>query len=115
MRLKELREDKNLSQSGVAVEIGTNQRNISRWEKGENEPTAGFLIKLADFFDCSIDYLVGREDDFGHITVISKRSPLSAEEFELVALFRSLPKEWRARLISYAKKASELNQLEIKP
>ena len=63
MRIKELREEKKLSQDEVARAIGTNQRNIGRWEKGENEPTSGFVLKLADFFQCSVDYLLGRTDN----------------------------------------------------
>lgn len=113
MRLKELREEKRLSQSSIASAIGTNQRNIGRWEKDENEPTVGFLIKLADFFDCSIDYIVGREDDFGHINnVTPTHPPLSIQEYELIKLFRTLPKELQQRLSLYAKKIAELNEIE---
>ena len=64
MRLKELREEKNLTQYEVARAIKTSQSNIGRWEKGLNEPAANYLILLADFFDVSIDYLLGRSDEF---------------------------------------------------
>lgn len=61
MRLKELREERHLTQNDIAKEIKTSQTNIGRWEKELNEPAASFLIRLADFFQCSIDYLLGRE------------------------------------------------------
>ncbi len=64
-RLKELRLEKGLSQQQLARQIETTQSNIGRWENGINEPSASQLIKLADYFGCTIDFLVGREDDFG--------------------------------------------------
>lgn len=64
-RLKELRLERGLSQQQLAKQIETTQSNIGRWENGTNEPTASQLIKLANYFDCSIDFLVGRVDDFG--------------------------------------------------
>lgn len=91
MRIKELRDEKRLSQKFLAEKIGTSQRNIGRWENGENEPTYTQLIKLADFFNCSIDYLVEREDDFGNvISSADNGAELSSEEKELLRLFDKL-------------------------
>lgn len=69
MRLKELRLQNDLTQKQVADAIHTSQRNISRWEIGENETTASALIALADFFKVSVDYLLNREDEFGNIVI----------------------------------------------
>ena len=63
MRIKELREDKKISQTTLANSVGTSQRNIGRWENGENEPTYSQLVKIADYFGVTIDYLVGRTDN----------------------------------------------------
>ena len=90
MRIKELREQFSLSQERLALEIQTSQRNIGRWENGENEPTYSQLIKLADFFGCSIDYLVGREDDFGNVNVSSSPNDLTKDEKLLLERFRKL-------------------------
>ena len=49
------------------------------------------LKKIADIFSCSIDYLVGREDDFGVISRNSEEEDLTELERELVDLFRALP------------------------
>ena len=68
-RIRELRLEKNLTQSELAKAINTSQRNIGRWENGENEPTASFLIALANYFQISIDYLLYREDEFGNIII----------------------------------------------
>ena len=61
-RLKEIREERGVSMSELARQMGTSQQNISRWEKGERVPSGETLIKLADFLNVSIDYLVGREN-----------------------------------------------------
>ena len=58
--IKELRLDKNLSQDGLAKIIGVSQKAIDYWERGVNEPKASYIIKLADFFEVSADYLLGR-------------------------------------------------------
>lgn len=68
-RIKELRLEKELTQSELANAIHTSQRNVGRWENGENEPTASFLIALADFFKVSVDYLLCREDEFGNVII----------------------------------------------
>ena len=60
--LKELREEKNLSQKGLAGKLGfKNQTVIANWETGSRMPDIINLIKLAKFFNVTIDYLVGLE------------------------------------------------------
>ncbi len=61
-RIKELRQEKNLSQSVLAQKIGVSQKAIDYWERGINEPKATYIVRLADFFDVSTDYLLGREN-----------------------------------------------------
>ena len=61
-KINELRKLQNLSQRELATLIGTSQANLSRWEKGLNEPSIVECWKIADFFDVSIDYLCGRKD-----------------------------------------------------
>lgn len=60
MRLKELRLAKGLTQSEVAKVIGYSSLSYARYEKGEREPDIGTLCKLADYFEVSVDYLLGR-------------------------------------------------------
>ena len=65
IRIKELREDRDLRQSDLARATGIDQRTISNYETGKSNPDSYALIKLADFFDVSVDYLLGRtERDF---------------------------------------------------
>ena len=60
-RIKDLREDRDLRQSDLAIATGIDQRTISNYETGKTNPDSDALIKLADFFGVSIDYLVGRK------------------------------------------------------
>ena len=91
MRIKELREEKHLRQIDVANAIGTSQTNIGRWENGINEPAPSFVTKLADFFEVSVDYLLGRTDDLGTVIPSSAPSRLSLEEQKLLEGYRELP------------------------
>lgn len=61
-RLKELRKQKNISQLKLAMDLYMNQNSISRYENEEREADYSTLIRFADYFDVSIDYLLGRTD-----------------------------------------------------
>ncbi len=63
MRLKEIRKSKGISQLKLAIDLNTNQNTISRYETGEREPGLTELIKIADYFNISIDYLLERTDN----------------------------------------------------
>ena len=59
-RIRDLREDHDLTQSKVAAMLGMSQTGYSKYETGENDIPTGILIKLAKFYDTSIDYLLGQ-------------------------------------------------------
>ena len=60
--LKRLRKARGLSQVELGQLTQLGQSNISAWERGERSPLPDGLMKLATFFDCSIDYLLGYEE-----------------------------------------------------
>ena len=62
-RLKELREEQGLSIQAFSKMIQMNASSICRWENGKQDITSDLLIRLADFFNVSTDYLLGRVDD----------------------------------------------------
>ncbi|SFU82034.1 helix-turn-helix domain-containing protein [Alicyclobacillus macrosporangiidus] len=62
-RLSELIETNGVSKKDLAAILGVTYRNLRRYETGERKPDFDGLIKLADFFNVSLDYLVGRTDD----------------------------------------------------
>ena len=63
MILNELRKKKNLSQLKMAMDLHMNQNSISRYENMERQADYATLIKIADYFDVSIDYLLERTDN----------------------------------------------------
>ena len=60
--LKTLRLSNSLTQKQLAINVCASERGIQHYELGERKPTYGMLISLADYFNVSIDYLVGRTD-----------------------------------------------------
>ena len=63
MRLKFLREQKNVTQQRLALELGVNQNSLSRYETGQRQADYAMLIKIADYFDVSVDFLLERTDN----------------------------------------------------
>ena len=63
-RLRNLREDRDLSQAKIAQYLSMSQTGYSKYETGENDIPTSVLIRLADFYETSIDYLLGRTDIF---------------------------------------------------
>ena len=63
MRLKELRKQRGVTQLRLAMDLHMSQNTISRYETGEREAGYAELIRIADYFDVSLDYLLGRSDD----------------------------------------------------
>ena len=63
MRLKEIRKSKGISQLKMAMDLNTNQNTISRYETGEREPGINELIKIAEYFNVSVDYLLERTNN----------------------------------------------------
>ena len=62
MRLRELRLERNMSQQPLAMELSMTQNTISRYENGEREPGIKELIRIADYFNVSLDYLLERSE-----------------------------------------------------
>ena len=61
-RLKELRQKANITQKELALSIHSSQQNIAFYEKGERKPKHEMVEKLANFFNVSADYLLGKTD-----------------------------------------------------
>lgn len=61
-RLRELRKEKGVFQQDIAALVGTSKMAVSHWEKGHSEQSIAQLIVLSDFFDVSVDFLIGKKD-----------------------------------------------------
>ena len=62
-RLRDLREDRDMNQMQIANILNMSQTGYSKYETGENDIPTNILIKLADFYDVSVDYLLNRTDN----------------------------------------------------
>ena len=63
-RIRDLRNDKELTQVDIAKILGMSQTGYSKYETGENDIPTQILIKLADFYKTSTDYILGRTNNF---------------------------------------------------
>jgi len=70
-KLQELRKNKSLSQPELAKELGVSDRSISLWERGISMPNTETTIKIADYFEVTIDCLLGRNDKYKDLNIIS--------------------------------------------
>ncbi len=62
-RVRELREDRDIPQREIARRLNMSQTGYSKYETGENDIPTQILIKLADFYKTTTDYLLGRTDE----------------------------------------------------
>ena len=85
-KLKEIRKSKKISQKEFAEHMNVAQNTVSRWETGERLMDSDTLIKAADFFNVSVDYLLGRAKRSQTITVAQK----SAESMRLIDEYTKL-------------------------
>ncbi len=99
-RLRQLREEAGVSMKQLAQVIEVSNAAICKWENGLAEPKVTYLIKLSEFFECSVDYLVGKTDDFGisKPTAIFPSVKLSNKEKQLIKNYKELSPNLKALL-----------------
>ena len=97
MRIKELREDKKESQQKLAMLLNVSQTMISRYELEQAYPDVEMLIKLAQHFGVSVDYLIGVSESKLPYT----KSNLSEQEQQMLFLFKRLSKTQKEKAVSY--------------
>lgn len=78
MRIKELRKEKGIKQIELCKVLGISQGNLSNWENGVYEPDKTSLLKMADYFGVSVDYLLGRSVTSSLPSNVSNIYPLEA-------------------------------------
>lgn len=87
-KLAELRKERNMSQKEFSKIFNVAQNTISQWEQGKRNMDTEILLKLADFFQVTTDYLLGRS---GAVSRPARTFALSASEELLVKKYRTLP------------------------
>jgi transcriptional regulator with XRE-family HTH domain len=102
-RLKECRENAHLSQKYVAITLGISSPSVANWERGKTNPTQENIVKLADLYGVSVDYLLGRTDDVNGAADDESPFPqLSKDEIVLLERYRALSDEDKELLRSDA-------------
>lgn len=99
--IKELRIEKGYTQAQLAEQIGVTQGAVYFWEKGINEPTAGYLIKMARIFGTTVDELLSFES-------VQKRE-VSTKSSQMNAYFNRVSDKQQELLIELAKEFSKQN------
>lgn len=88
-RLKELREQKNMSQQALAEIVHVTQQSIHKYEHELAEPDLDVILHLADFFDTSVDYLLGYTDVMQRYEIYPENS-ISKSELRVLEYYRHL-------------------------
>lgn len=100
--LKKLRLEMNISQQQLASVIKVSQQSINKYENHETEPNLSTLIMLADYFETSVDYIIGRTEIRHKIEPV-KEHDLNAKEEALFKYYRQLSQSKRECLEQVAK------------
>ena len=106
-RLIDLRKQNNLSQKDLAKKTGLTQAAISLWERGERLPNAQTILPLSQYFNVSVDYLLGNADDFGNIQYAEPKDELTPDERNLLVEYRKMTPQRKGELIFQIKAINE--------
>lgn len=88
-RLKKLREKAGVSQKALAESIGVSQQSINKYENHNIEPDVATLIRIADYFDTSVDYLIGHSN-IDHRIEELRSCDLNEEEYAHLQRYRKM-------------------------
>lgn len=101
LHLKELRIKKGLSQSAVARAMGISRQSYSFYENNQRDPDTAMVKALADFFEVSTDYILGRPEPD------EKRLLNNPDVMEIASLFEKLPDDKKALVLGMARAMNE--------
>lgn len=96
--LKKLRKEKAISQKQLADVVSVSQQSINKYENHNIEPDISTLIKIADYFDTSVDYVIGHTDVKRRIEAVESYD-LNIEEGKLIESFRKLGSRQKESII----------------
>lgn len=103
-RLAELRKAKNMTQNDFAKAFNIATGTIGMWESGKREPNYEMIQKIADFFDVTVDYLLGREDKK------SDDTNMDDLQYALYGETKELSEEDKKKILDFAKFVKEQNK-----
>lgn len=102
-RIKQLREEKHMTQVRLSIELEVSQEMVSQYERGMNMPSVRNLLKMSEIFGASCDYILGLSD----VKRIVSVKDYTAEEIEMIADYRALSPTQRAMARGYVKGVSD--------
>ncbi len=108
-RLKELREKKKLSQQALAEHFHLTQQSIYKYEHGLAEPDLDTMMQIADFFDTSVDYLIGYSDIPLRYEAVLPES-LTHQEVCILTYYRNLSPHAQELLLLLIAESNNNNQ-----
>ena len=106
-RLNSLLKERSINITDLANMTGLPRSTISSYINRKSNPSIIQLKLLADCFNVSIDYLVGREDDFGNVTVAGAGAELTSEEQTLLSCYRVMTEAEKRAVLDTAKAFAE--------
>lgn len=101
LKIKEYREELQLTQKELAEKIGSSQRNVSNWESGASEPDCETIMKIAEIFDISIDQLFGKDPYY------KAREPAIGIEYSVLKEVRILKESQKYALMQFLREINE--------
>ena len=96
-RIKELREERKMTQLRLSMELGVSQETISAYEVGKHYPSINSLLKMVGLFHASMDYIMGLTD----FRIADKVEGLPNDEAGLLLLYRSLNSTQKEKTVAY--------------
>ncbi len=99
-KLKELRESRHLTQTGMGARIGVTQQNISRYERDVSTMPVEILLETADYFNVTTDYLLGRSEVKRNLEGQVQVNREIEEYFDLVEMYQDLDARDREIVLS---------------
>lgn len=100
LKIRELRKEKGITQEQLADAVNVKKYTIGDWERNRTEPNITTLVAMADYFEVSTDYLLGRSDDTG---VVQANANLTPDEEEILMLYRQMSFQDKNQLKGFAK------------
>lgn len=101
LKLAELRKEKGLTQLQLAIALDMSVKKLAAWEQERSQPCIEDICLLADYFQCSVDELLGRED-YGTGNVVIQGAQLSAFDERLLQVVHLLPIEDQYQVLGFA-------------
>ena len=100
-RFEELLKETNTNKATVAAKTGIPLETICNWFNRNSCPSVDKVARIADFFEVSVDYLLGRQSDIG---IVEVQHELTADQEEMLKIYNRLSSQDKSQLLALAKR-----------